>query len=80
MAHTLVYESTILSSLPGELIASVRVPTLVIDGEESHMLIRQAAESLADALPDGRYFTLKGQGHDIAPAAVGPALEEFFQE
>jgi pimeloyl-ACP methyl ester carboxylesterase len=78
MAHTLVYESTILRSLPEGLLASVRVPTLVIDGEESHVLLRQAAQSLARALPNGRYRTLKGQGHDIVPAVVGSALEEFF--
>jgi pimeloyl-ACP methyl ester carboxylesterase len=78
MAHTLIYESTILGSLPEGLLASVRVPTLVIDGEESHVMLRQAAQSLADALPNGRYRTLKGQGHDIVPAVVGPVLEEFF--
>jgi len=78
MAHTLVYESTILGSLPEGLLASVRVPTLVIDGEESHVLLRQAAQSVADALPNGRYRTLKGQGHAIVPAVVGPVLEEFF--
>ena len=78
MAHTLVYESTILQSLPTELLASVHVPTLVIDGEESPQVMRHAAQSLADALPDGRYRTLKGQTHDIDPAVVGPVLEEFF--
>ena len=78
MAHTLVYESTILGSLPNGLIASVRVPTLVIDGEESPEVMRHAAQSLAEALPDGRYRTLKGQGHDLVPAVVGPVLEEFF--
>ena len=78
MAHTLVYESTILRLLPTGLVASIRVPTLVIDGEQSHELIRQAAQSLADALPEGRYRTLKGQGHDIVPAVVAPVLEEFF--
>ena len=79
MAHTLVYESAILRSLPTGLIASIRVPTLVIDGEESPELMQQAAQSLADALPDGRYRTLKGQGHNLVPAVAGPVLEEFFQ-
>jgi pimeloyl-ACP methyl ester carboxylesterase len=78
MAHTLVYESTILRSLPEGLLASVQVPTLVIDGEESHVLLRQAAQSVADALPHGQYRTLKGQSHDLVPAVVGPVLEEFF--
>lgn len=78
MAHTLVYESTILRSLPTGLVAAVRVPTLVIDGEGSPAVIRQTAQALADALPAGRYRTLPGQGHDIVPTAVGPVLAEFF--
>ncbi len=78
MAHTLVYESIILGSLPTGLIASVRVPALVIDGEASPEVIRHPAQSLAEALPNGRYRTLDGQGHDIVPAVVGPVLEEFF--
>ena len=78
LAHTLVYESTILQSLPTGLMASVQIPTLVIDGEESPVVMRQAAQSLAEALPHGRYRTLKGQGHDIVPTVVAPVLEEFF--
>jgi pimeloyl-ACP methyl ester carboxylesterase len=78
MAHTLVYESMILRSLPAELIAYVRAPTLLIDGENSPEVVRHTAQTLAEALPDGRYRTLKGQGHDTAPAVVGPVLEEFF--
>lgn len=79
MAPTLVYESTILGPLPTDLLAAVRVPTLVLDGEQSHELVRQAAQAIADALPDGRYRTLNGQGHDIAPEVVAPIVEEFFQ-
>ncbi len=78
MAHTLVYELTILSSLPPELVASVRVPALVIDGENSPPILREASRSLAEALPDGRYRTLSGQGHDIVPTVLGPVLEQFF--
>jgi pimeloyl-ACP methyl ester carboxylesterase len=78
MAHTLVYESTILGALPTGLVASVRVPTLVIDSEGSPEVMRQTAQSLADALPEGRLRTLKDQGHDLVPAVVGPVLEEFF--
>ena len=78
MAQTLVYESIILRALPAKLIASIRIPTLVIDGEESPGVMRHAAQSLAEALPDGRHRTLKGQGHDIVPAVLGPMLVEFF--
>jgi pimeloyl-ACP methyl ester carboxylesterase len=78
MAHTLVYESMILQPLPDGLESSIQIPTLVMDGEESPEVVRKAAQSLADALPDGRYHTLKGQGHDIDPNVAGPVLAEFF--
>lgn len=78
MAHTLIYESMILQALPVGLLASIQVPTLVIDGAESHVLLRRAAQSVADALPNGHYRTLQGQGHEIVPAVVAPVLEQFF--
>ena len=78
MAHTLIYELIILGPLPTGLLASVQAPTLVIDGEQSPALMRHAAQSLAETLPDGQYRTLQGQGHDIVPAVVAPVLEEFF--
>ncbi len=77
MAHTLVYESMILGSLPPGLVASVQVPALVIDGEKSPEVMRRAAQSLAKVLPDGRYLPLAGQGHDIVPQAVAPVVREF---
>jgi pimeloyl-ACP methyl ester carboxylesterase len=80
MAHTLVYESMILQSVPTGVIESVQVPTLVIDGEASPAVMRHAAQVLAEALPEGRYRTLENQGHNIDPAAVAPVLEEFFVE
>ena len=78
IAQTLVYESTILGPLAAGLTDSVEVPTLVIDGEQSAAVMRQAAQSLAEALPEGRYRTLEGQGHDIVPEVMAPVLVEFF--
>lgn len=78
MAHTLAYESTILTALPSDLVASVRVPTLVIDGEESPAVMRLAAQAMAEDLPEGRYRTLQGQGHDLMPTVLAPLLTEFF--
>lgn len=78
MAHTLVYESTILRALPSSMIEAILAPTLVIDGERSPAVLRQAAQSLADALPMGHYRTLPGQGHDLVPEAIGPVVQEFF--
>ncbi len=78
MAQTWVYESTIMGALLPGLLPSVRVPTLVIDGETSPEGMRQAAQSLAGALTNARYRTLEGQGHDIVPAVLAPVLEEFL--
>lgn len=58
--------------------ASVQVPTLVIDGEDSAKMTGLSAQPLAVALADGRYRTLNGLGYDIVPDIVGPVLEELF--
>jgi len=79
LAHTLIYEATLMGdfSLPKERVASVTVPTLVIDGGETPWL-SHAAQAVADALPNAKRRTLKGQPHNVAPEAIAPALEEFF--
>jgi pimeloyl-ACP methyl ester carboxylesterase len=79
MAHTLIYESMILQAMPAGLLEAVRAPTLVLDGEKSPAVMRHAAQALAEALLTGRYHTLEGQSHDLAPAAVAPVLEGFFR-
>jgi len=80
IAHTLAYDATVVGdmTLPTELIASMPTPTLVIAGENSPPLLRNAARAVADALPNGQLRTLAGQSHDISPEATAPALEEFL--
>jgi pimeloyl-ACP methyl ester carboxylesterase len=82
MAHTLVYEMTIVGdlSVPTELAASVTIPTLVMDGGESPAFMHSGAQALVDALPNGQYRCLLGQTHDIVPEVLAPVLEEFFME
>lgn len=80
IAHTLAYDATIVGDLklPTELIASVTTPTLVIDGENSPPLLRNAARAVAETLPSGRQVTLAGQTHDIVPDVTAAALAEFL--
>jgi pimeloyl-ACP methyl ester carboxylesterase len=80
IAHTLVYDATIIGDLtfPTDLVASIATPTLVIDGENSMPMLRNAARVLADTLPNGRPCTLAGQTHDISPEATAPVLMDFF--
>ena len=79
MAHTLVYEATILGdrSLPTEMAGTVTMPTLVVAGGASPFM-RAAAQALAEVLPNGQAHVLEGLGHDIEPSALGPVLEEFL--
>lgn len=80
MAHTLVYEMTILNdvAMPPQVAASVQVPSLVIDGANSPEVMRQAGQSLANALPNAQHRSLPGLSHDIIPAVLAPVLEEFY--
>lgn len=80
IAHTLVYDAAIVGdlTLPTGMIASITTPTLVIDGESSPPMLRNAVGAVARALPNGRRCTLAGQTHDINPDAVAPVLEGFL--
>ena len=80
LAHTLAYDARIMSdyTVPRDRAASVKVPTLVIAGGADIPWMRQSAQALADAFPDGRVRFLEGQGHDVDPATLAPVLVEFF--
>jgi len=81
LAHTLIYNAMIMGdfSLPAERVASVTVPTLVIDGGETPWL-SHAAQAGAAGLPNAQRRTLKGQPHNVAPEAIAPVLVEFFKD
>src|SRR5438270_5816126 len=80
MAHTLVYDATLVGDLelPTAQLRSVRAPTLVVYGSDSPAFMGSAAKALAKALPDGHVRALDGQSHDIVPTALAPVLLEFF--
>ncbi len=80
LAHTLAYDATIMSdySVPMERAASIKVPTIVLAGGTSFPWMTETAAALAGALPNGQVRTLEGQTHDVAPEAMAPVLEEFF--
>ena len=80
LAHTLAYDARIMGdySVPTDQAASVKVPTIVIAGGSDMPFMRETAQALADALPDGQVKFLDGQGHNVDPAILAPALKEFF--
>jgi pimeloyl-ACP methyl ester carboxylesterase len=80
IAHTLVYDATIVGdlTLPTELIASIATPTLVIDGDQSSPVMREAARAVAATLLNGQLHTLVGHDHTIDPEATAPIVAEFL--
>jgi pimeloyl-ACP methyl ester carboxylesterase len=80
LAHTLAYDARILDdySLPTGRAESVHVPTLVLAGGADFPWMRDTAQALANALPQGQTRMLEGQGHNVDAAALAPALKEFF--
>jgi pimeloyl-ACP methyl ester carboxylesterase len=80
LAHTLAYDARIMGdyTVPKDRAASVKVPTIVIAGGADFPWMRQTAQTLAAALPEGEVRILDGQGHDVDPAVLAPVLREFF--
>jgi pimeloyl-ACP methyl ester carboxylesterase len=90
LAPTLPYDATIMGDTqrgdprPLSKWASVRVPTLVLDGTtlmgraDLHAFMRHGADELARVLPHAQRRTLEGQDHGPAAEVLAPALTEFF--
>jgi pimeloyl-ACP methyl ester carboxylesterase len=84
VAHTLAYDGAVMGDtmrgVPESIqrFASVRVPTLVLDGGASPAFQREAVRMLADILPHGERRTLEGQTHDVSMEVLAPVLRDFF--
>jgi pimeloyl-ACP methyl ester carboxylesterase len=80
VAPTLAYDDAIMGdgSVPAELLASITIPTLVMDGGASPAFMHNAAQAAAHALPNAKLRTLEGQTHDVAPEVLAPILEQSF--
>ena len=79
LAHTLVYDTIITSSLPPERLAAIATPTLVIDSQGSDPRLSEWAQGVTDALPNAERRTLHGEWHGIEPDVLAPVLTEFFK-
>lgn len=84
VAHTLPYDMTIMEGgqrgkpFPARRWASVTMPTLVIDGGKSPKWMRNSAQAVTEALPNGKRSTLEGQTHMVKPKVLAPVLKQFF--
>jgi pimeloyl-ACP methyl ester carboxylesterase len=84
LAHTLPYDTRFIGDagssrpLPAERWANATMPTWVGAGSKSPKWTQNAMRELASVLPNAEHRPLKGQTHIVKPAALAPALSEFF--
>ena len=84
VAHTLPYDISLVVAygsgkpLPATLGASIKAPTLVMDGGKSPTWMRHSMQALAQTLPHANYRTLVGQTHMVKSEVLVPVLVEFF--
>jgi pimeloyl-ACP methyl ester carboxylesterase len=84
LAHTLPYDLALSS--PGRLsagrLATIAVPTLAINGDQTQDWLQAATRTTADAIPGARHNVLAGQDHGVLhnPGALRPLLADFFEE
>ena len=77
-AHTLVYDTTITSSLPLDRVSAITPPVLVLTSEGSDERLPTWARWLRETLPNASLRTLEGEWHGVAPEVLAPVLTEFF--
>jgi pimeloyl-ACP methyl ester carboxylesterase len=82
VAHTLPYDLTISedTSVLKERSASIWVPTLVLGGEKSPTVLRDAVSAVAKVFPNARSQFLAGQNHNFSAPALAPVVVDFFNQ
>ena len=80
LAHTLPYDLRVTGdgTIPGERLARLRIPTLVLSGGASPRWMRDSVAALVSAIPGGSHVVVPGQTHSAAPELLAPRLEAFF--
>lgn len=86
VAHTLPYDAALLEgymegkSLPENLWNNVTVPTLVLKGTESPLMLRDGADALVKVLPNAELISKKGLGHtkQLNVKSISSELVSFF--
>ena len=75
-ARALPYDYAMLGDglVPTELAAWVNVPTFILAAEA----MPEAAQALADAMPNAHVHAMEASAHELPPEVLAPVLKEFF--
>jgi pimeloyl-ACP methyl ester carboxylesterase len=87
VAHTLPYDAAIMDGymngtpLPEKLWSTVTIPTLVLEGQESPLVLRNGSQALAKVLPNAKLLSKKGLGHSkkLNTRIISSELATFFR-
>ncbi|MEV4625756.1 alpha/beta hydrolase [Micromonospora sp. NPDC049523] len=81
MSPSTIYDTVISTehnSIPLESLPQVKVPTLIVRGEDSSAPIKDACLTLSEEIPGARLITLEGEGHLFNQKTGAPLMVEFF--
>ncbi len=82
VAPTLAYDHAAImgstAAVPPDMLAGIRAPVLALCGGASYPFMSATARAISQTVPNGAYRLLENQRHDVQPAALVPALVEFF--
>lgn len=80
VAPTLVYDNFVMGDggVPYDWFTTIEQPVLVVDGELSPPFKNEAANLVADNLPNSKRFTLRGHDTLAEPKDLAPILQNFF--
>jgi hypothetical protein len=78
VAHTLPYDAAVMTAfrIPRARFSSIGARAFVMNGSKTDARLRDAARSVADAIPGAHYRELAGQTHNVSPAALTAAVVE----
>lgn len=80
MAHTLPYDVALANGgvAPTGRLEKVTVPTLAIAGGASPAWATNAAQVIAEYVPEATYVVLQGQDHNVSDEVLAPVLAQWF--
>jgi pimeloyl-ACP methyl ester carboxylesterase len=78
LAHTLVYDTIITTSLSRSTLSRIGAPTLVVTSAATDERLRAWARGIRDAMPDAEHRSLPGAWHGVSPDVLAPVLAEFL--
>jgi pimeloyl-ACP methyl ester carboxylesterase len=81
VAHTLPYDAAVMREfrIPLTRFATIRRPTLVMNGSKTDARLRTAARKISEVVPGAHYRELHGQTHNVKPQVLVPAIVEFIR-